>query len=179
MKNPKQPKGTKPLYLPAEALEDCGASDWNGDMLMTAANLLLLHKAEPTAMELIHIIDVLSDYVVTLTVALADACGLCDDCGDGCSSPREQVAGCELCANCTDAAQRVHIPDAALEEAGIPLDAKLEAYPGEDGEIVVAPCGYEHDISDVPQDLLRMLANAGVCLPELDEMLMLEKTIPL
>lgn len=70
-----------------------------------------------------------------------------------------------LCHDLLDESQSIHIPDYLLEEAGIPTDAKLEAYADEDsGEITVAMADIQQDITDVPPFILPVMAQSGICL---------------
>ncbi len=72
----------------------------------------------------------------------------------------------------------VSIPGYLLEEAGIPVDAKLEAYTDKDsGQITVVEADVQQDITDVPPGILTVLAQSGVCLAELDELIMLEEIV--
>lgn len=59
------------------------------------------------------------------------------------------------------------------EEAGIPAGAKLCVYvDDEEKTVTIAEAGYDHDLRDVPPYLLEMLGEAGICLGELEERLM-------
>ena len=95
-----------------------------------------------------------------------------DDCPAGC------VSACSLCHDLLDESQTVRIPGYLLEEAGIPADAKLDAYSDEDsGEITVTEADIQQDITDVPPGILAVLAQSGMCLAELDELIMQEEII--
>lgn len=177
MSSKKTDSSTRPLRLPIDALTCSGAEDWEDPRLFAAPDLMVLRKGKPTVMELVKTIQALTDYTTELIIALVDSCGICNNCGERCYDPVDQVARCELCAVCMDDDQRVHIPGDTLEEAGIPLSAKLEAFPGKEGKITVVAADNDHDISDVPLEFRQMLADIGVCLPELDEHLMLEETV--
>ena len=64
------------------------------------------------------------------------------------------------------------------EEAGIPADAKLCAWPGNDpGTVTVGQADYRYDLTDVPEWELSTLAMLGVCLGNLEEKLMAEDTV--
>ena len=133
-----------------------------------------------TVLEVANAIQSLSTLAADLTVVLASACGLCDNCGEGCKDgcPAGWVARCSLCHDLLDENQTVSIPGYLLEEAGIPADAKLEAYTDEDsGEITVTEADIQQDITDVPPGILAVLAQNGVCLAELDELIMLDSVI--
>ncbi|MEG2745313.1 MAG: hypothetical protein RR913_06565, partial [Oscillospiraceae bacterium] len=45
------------------------------------------------------------------------------------------------------------------------------------GEVTVVEAGIQHDITDVPPDVLALLMDTGVCLAELDECIMREDII--
>lgn len=70
----------------------------------------------------------------------------------------------------------VTVDDAAREEAGIPLDAKLAVFVDE-GEMLVTAADYEHDITDVPAIVRKALALAGVCPGHLDDLITSEEII--
>lgn len=194
----KSKKKRPDLALPKNACDVCGFTSKDTLELHAAENTLIILKDRMTAMELIRAIEVLNETASELTVALAMACGICNNCGDknpepcescdgskvcaflnGCKDgPVEWVANCSLCQDLLDDSQDVRIPDYVLEDAGIPKDAKLEAYADEDsGEITVTEAEDRWDITDVPPGLLMVLAQSGVCLAELDELIMLEETI--
>ena len=42
--------------------------------------------------------------------------------------------------------------------------------------VTIAEAGYDHDLRDVPPYLLEMLGEAGICLGELEEQLMVGKS---
>lgn len=121
-------------------------------------------KQQMTAMELIQAMDALHQLSVELTVRLAEACDDCNECADGC--PYD------------DPDDDIHLPSDVLEEAGIPVGAKLRAYADDEEQTVtIGVAGYDHDLRDVPPYLLDMLAEAGICLGELEEHLMTEKIL--
>jgi hypothetical protein len=162
-------------------------------------NVCVIHKGKMTVLELTAVIDTLSNLASDLTVVLAQACGFCDNCGqkrrgedckesecseacaflNGCKdSPADCVMPCELCQGLLDGNGEVHVPNYLLEEAGIPTDAKLEAYADEDsGEITVMEADIQQDITDVPPGIVAILAKSGVCLAKLDELIMLEEIV--
>lgn len=192
----KKEKTNPDILLPASACEVCGFTEEERLELHAAEDALVIVKTKMTAMELVHVIEALSEIASELTVHLAQACGLCNNCGDSpdlcgnCaakqdgkmesigSGPVEWVKNCALSRDMLDDGGRIRIPDYLLEEAGISKDAKLEAYADEDsGEITVSESENEYDISDVPPGLRAVLAMSGVCLMELDELIMLEETV--
>ena len=70
----------------------------------------------------------------------------------------------------------VELSDTARRAMGIPLDVKLQFFPDE-GEGLVCAADYKHDITDVPEDILPLLAMSGICTGKLDELIMNEKVV--
>jgi flagellar motor switch/type III secretory pathway protein FliN len=192
----KKEKTNPDILLPESACELCGFTGEEKLELHAAKDTLVIVKTKMTVMELVHVIDTLSEIASELTVHLAKACGFCNNCGDSpdlCGSCAEMqkekskgaaagsvewVKDCELCQSLLEADEEIQLPDYLLEEAGIPKDAKLTAYADEDsGEITVSESENEYDISDVPPGLRAVLATSGVCLMELEELITLEETI--
>ena len=168
------------IGLPADACERSGFTEKDTLELHAGQNALVFLKDKMTALEVANAIQSLSSLASDLTVVLAAACGLCDNCGEGCADdcPAGCVSACSLCHDLLDESQTVRIPGYLLEEAGIPADAKLEAYTDEDsGEITVVEADIQQDITDVPPGILAVLAQSGVCLAELDELIMLDSVI--
>lgn len=124
--------------------------------LMVTANLITLTKTEMTAMEMVRTIDALVCLADSLTRVLAQSCGECDEC--------------DHCDNLDF--EGIKLPEEVLELAGIPTDAKLSAFVEEaNGVVHIEQAEYDYDIADVPAHLLTMLASNGVCLGELDALL--------
>lgn len=123
-------------------------------------------KAQMTAMELVHVMEGLNQLSTDLAVQLARACGPCGGCGgDGC--PYEDGEGYDI-----------ELPGYLKEEAGIPQDAKLCAVVDEeDGTVTIQEAGYDHDLRDVPANLLAVFQASGVCLGELEERLITEEIV--
>ena len=168
------------IGLPADACERSGFTDKDTLELHAGPSVLVFMKDKMTALEVANAIQSLSALAADLTVVLASACGLCDNCGEGCADdcPAGCVSACSLCHDLLDDSQTVSIPGYLLEEAGIPVDAKLEAYTDKDsGQITVVEADVQQDITDVPPGILTVLAQSGVCLAELDELIMQEEII--
>lgn len=162
-------------------------------------DVCVVFKSEMTALELASVIDTLGNLASDLTVVLAQACGFCDHCGEthtaedcegqpcseacaslnGCKeTPAEGVMHCELCQGLIDGSGAVRVPKYILEEAGIPTDAKLDVYADEDsGVVTVVEADIQQDITDVPPAIVAILAKSGVCLAELEELIMLEEIV--
>ena len=169
------------IMLPERACELCGFDNEDKLALHTDKDTLVILKEKMTVIELVRSIDALGKMASSLTVALAKACGVCNNCGDedeGKNSPAEWVERCSLCRDLLDEGQSIHIPDYVLAEAGISGDAKLEACADRDsGEITVSASENQYDITDVPHGILTVLAQSGICLAELDELIMLEEIV--
>ena len=171
------------IGLPADACEMSGFTDKDTLELHAADGVLIFMKDKMTALEVAAAIQSLSTIASDLTVTLATACGLCDNCGDVAGSdcginPAECVAFCDLCSSLLDESQMVQVPDAVRQEAGIPMDARLEAFAEEDsGEIIVTESEIQRDITDVPPGILSVLAQSGICLAELDELILREEIV--
>jgi hypothetical protein len=180
MKNNKtQPE----ILLPERACELCGFDSGDALELHVGEDVLVILKNQMTAMELIHVISMISEMSTDLTVALAKACGRCNNCDDeddgtGQNDPAKWVERCSLCGDLLDGSQNIQIPGYLLEEAGISSGAKLEASADRDiGKITVTEAENQYDISDVPPGILNVLAQSGICLAELDELIMAEDII--
>lgn len=179
MKNNKYPE----IMLPEHACELCGFDGEDTLELHAGEDSLVIVKDQMTAIELVHVIAMLSEMATELTVTLAKACGMCDNCGDeddgtGKNAPAQWVESCSLCGDLLDDSQNIHIPDYLLKEAGISCSSKLEAYAeGDSSEITVTEAENQFDISDVPPGILTVLAQSGICLAELDELIMLEEIV--
>ncbi|MBR0597657.1 hypothetical protein [Sinanaerobacter chloroacetimidivorans] len=179
MKNNEYPE----IMLPERACELCGFDGGNALELHAGEDVLVIHKEQMTAIEMVHVISMLSEMSTDLTVALAKACGRCNNCGGedddtGENDPAQWVESCSLCRDLLDDSQNIYIPDYLLKEAGISSSAKLEASADRDGgEITVTEAGNQFDISDVPPGILTVLAQSGICLAELDELIMLEEIV--
>lgn len=138
-----------------------------GDVGMLEATIIksgvVLTKSEMTAMEVLDTIEGLEEILKELYNTLVRATGnCCDDC--------DQAE--------TEDAVKIKLPDFILEDAGIPKGAKLCAFTTEaSGEVTVMEAEYKHDLTDVPEDKLRLLKDIGVCLSCLNECLMSERIV--
>ena len=194
-KNQNEPE----MMLPECACSLCGFTEEDTLEIHAARDVLVILKDKMTVMELVNAIHALSEIASGLTVDLAKACGICNNCDDegpelcksindcdetcasfhGCNNgPVEWVANCSLCRDLLDESQNIHIPDYVLEAAGIPRGTKLEAYAGEDSkEITVVEAERQCSITDIPPGILTVLVQSGVCLAELDELIMQEAIV--
>lgn len=179
MKNNEYPE----IMLPERACELCGFDGEDTLELHAGKDVLVILKDKMTAIELVHVISMLSEMSTDLTVALAKACIRCNNCGgeddgtDG-NDPAQWVESCSLCRDLLDDSENIYIPGYLLEEAGISSSAKLEASADrDDGEITVTEAENQYDISDVPSGIITVLSQSGVCLAELDELIMKEEIV--
>ncbi|WP_166083213.1 hypothetical protein [Erysipelothrix anatis] len=175
----KSKKNHPTIMLPECACDTAGFTDKDPLELYVAEGVIVFLKNKMTALEVANTIESLSSLASDLTVTLAAACGICDNCGDeNETNPADWVSNCSLCHDLLDESQNIRIPDYIMEEAGIPAGARLEAFADEEsGEIIVAEAEIQQDIKDVPTGILSMLAASGVCLAELDELIMLDRII--
>ncbi len=118
----------------------------------------VLLKDRMTAMEVINAIDSLDELAGQLLEALVESCEQCVCCEDDCPF---------TCEN-----RGIKLPSHLLDEANIPEGAKLSAVADpETGCIIVSEINAKHDIDDVPDGLLDVLLEYGVCLESLNKLL--------
>ena len=121
-------------------------------------NAAVLLKDRMTAMEVINAIDSLDQLAGQLLEALIESCEQCVCCEDDCPFTSEN--------------RGIKLPSHLLDEANIPEGAKLSAVADpETGCIIVSEINAEHDIDDVPDGLLDVLLECGVCLESLNGLL--------
>src|SRR5699024_12229499 len=133
-----------------EVLKASSLLDSEDIELKSLENGFILRKGTMNAMELIKLAEGLKSLSEELIVHLAGVCGRCLDC-----------SYCEK----FEEYDEIIVHDYLLEEAGIPIDAKLCAYTEEDsGEVVVMEADYDYDIVDVPNFVMYMLEMLGLCL---------------
>lgn len=170
------------IALPADACELSGFTDKDTLELHAAEGVLVFLNRKMTALQMAKAIESLSSLSAELISILAAACGICDNCGDdpelceecGCQrSPSECVDNCPLCKALLDDSQSIYLPEYVLEDARIPLGTKLQAFADdENGKIVVTPADIQNDLTDVPAAILEILTMSGICLAELDELIL-------
>lgn len=121
-------------------------------------NAAVLLKERMTAMEVINAIDSLDELSSQLLEALVESCDQCVCCEEDCPF---------ICDN-----GGISLPSHLLDEANIPEDAKLSAVADpETGCVIVSESNAEHGIDDVPDGLLDVLLECGVCLESLSGLL--------
>lgn len=127
--------------------------------LHTSEDALVVLKQHMTAMELLRAAKSLQKLATELHVHLARVCGPCDGCDGECPF---------------EGGDEVELPDYLREEAGIPEKAKLWASVDEEEHTVtICEADYDYDLRDVPKEVLEMFREAGICVGELEERLML------
>lgn len=149
--------------LPAE-LAMAGFPEAETAEVHAAEDAIVVLKRRMTGMELIRAARRLHELSVELNVHLAKACGFCHDCADVC--PFEELE------------EEIGLPDFLREEAGIDEGAKLCAYVNEEGNsVTIAQAKHNYDLRDVPPEVLDMFLDTGLCLGELDELLIKEEVV--
>lgn len=127
--------------------------------LVTDGAVLLL-KQKMTAAELIGVSELLREIASELVLNLAMACGPCEP-RDGCE---------EHCPFDALDAEAITLPGYLREDAGIPENAKLRACVDEEnGAVIITAAEHEHDLSDVPEFIMDVMENCGVCFGSLEE----------
>ncbi len=161
----------KSLIIPAKTLElghflpDAPLS------IHVGGNTLVVVPESMTAMEAVQTIAALDCVITELLDAFKSACGTCEEqmAGDGCPGGSTDPNG--HCPYKEHRGPRIVLRDDVREEMGLSPDAKVDCYVDE-GEALVTAADYEHDISDVPENVRTLLAIAGVCPGRLDGLLM-------
>ena len=190
-------KGNENIFNIGFPAQDCEKSCLSGkDTLELYADkgVFIFIKNKMTALELANTMNSLSSFAADLGLILAKACGVCNNRGDdveGCddftdccdceeckNNPVELVKNCSLCRDLLDENQIIRIPDYIREKAGISVDAKLEAFTGEDsGKIIVTKADNQQDINDVPRDIINMLVGTGICIAELNDLILEDRIV--
>ena len=107
--------------------------------------------------------------VAALEQAMRELTGICGSC-EGCTEGHCTFRDADIEELIRPA---VTVPDWAREEADIAPDAKLDCHVDEgSGVITVCETFYDHDLSDIPAELLEALRKSGCCLSVLEDMLM-------
>lgn len=121
-------------------------------------NAAVLLKDRMSAMEVINAIDSLDELSSQLLEALVESCDQCVCCEENCPF---------ICES-----RGINLPSHLLDEANIPEGAKLSAVADpETGCIIVSENAAAHDLGDVPDGLLDVLLECGVCLESLSGLL--------
>lgn len=131
--------------------------------LHVSKDALVVLKQRMTAVELLRAAKSLQKLATDLHVHLARVCGPCNGCDGECPF---------------EGGDEVGLPDYLREEAGIPKNAKLWASADEETHTVtICEADYDHDLRDVPAEVLEMFRESGICVGELEERLILGDTV--
>lgn len=149
------------LVIPRAALQ-LGRFENEKVEIHSLMDTIVIVKGQMTAMELVNAIAGLIEFASELTDVLSETC-----------------TGCDSAADCPfTSVEEITLPNELLEEAGIPLDAKLSAYTDEEnGSILIEEAEYSYDLKDVPPSLLDSFKEFGFCLEKLKEHLQTEDII--
>lgn len=129
-----------------------------GDQISLSASdhLIMLSKSKMTATDIVKTIESMTDEVEDLLKILAQACKTCNT---------QKFNGDKDTTN-------IKLPGYILEVAGIPQNAKLTAYAEEDSGIVrVEQADYNFDITNVSEKLIMLFSEYGICMKQLDTLL--------
>ena len=159
-------KNQNNFIIPPEALELAHLPMDSPLSLSIGENTLVARPERMTALQALNTINVLTEITVDLINAIQSACA---DREEGC--PFGDVCDPDKCPYEDMVEPEVELSASARRKLGIAPDAKLELLPDE-GEGLVVAADYDHDITDVPENILPLLAMAGVCPGKLDELIM-------
>lgn len=151
------------VFIPRSALNLCEFKENEDLELHTLPGAVVVARDRMTAAEIVQTVEALTTISTYLINHLVRSCGPCDACcEDGC--PCEEGY--------------IEAPGDILEKIGLEPGAKLfaEIHP-DDGSFTVRKADYRYDLRDVPEGLLALLRDSGICLGELEERLMTEDII--
>ena len=121
--------------------------------LHASEDALVMLKQRMTAMELLRAARSLQKLAMDLHVHLARVCGHCDGCDGECPF---------------GGGDEVDLPDYLREEAKLFVSVDEEEH-----TVTISEADYNHDLRDVPEEVLEMFRGAEVCVGELEERLIL------
>lgn len=159
-------------------VEDAAYSGFAPDSEITihaGEGVLTVMPKEMTVLQAAQATMALIEVACTLIGGIRKTCGKCQErrCASSCPyGPLEEPGKCPF----WDAEPEVTLSDSARETLGIPKDAKLMLLP-DVGEGLVTVADYDHDITDIPAQVLAALDYAGVCRGRLDEAVMNNEVI--
>lgn len=145
------------IFIAAAILESGGLSADIPTEVHALSNAVLLLRGKMTALEVIQAAAALDKLAAELLEVVANACGPCSGCANGC--PFEDGEPVE---------EELDIPDHLLEAANFPEGAVLTATADPEARRIIVTAE-EKDISDVPPEHLELLSAQGVCLGELND----------
>lgn len=159
------------ILIPAEVVDQSHLQPGESIAVHIGENTLVVIPEKLTTLQAVNAIALLAEVGSELVDIVKGACGTCD-----CRRKEGKcfIEGMDNPGQCplkrTDG-PGVILRDDLREQAGIPRDAKLEVFVDE-GEVLIAAAGYEHDITDVPPAAHEVLALAGICPGYLDQLIM-------
>lgn len=123
---------------------------------------VVILKREMSAIDIIRAINGIKRVTVELMLNLSEACGSCDDCEeDYCSYEDFDFDEGDI-----------EIPINLLGEAGIAEDARLCGVADREKKtITIYEADYKNDLRDIPPDIMDLLVDAGICLKNLERLL--------
>lgn len=151
----------KGVRIPKSALALSGFRQGEPLEVRAVDQVLVTLKKHMTAMELVQAAQSLQDQALELLLHLSSVCGGCENCGgEGCPIPRLKDGPIDL-------------PGYVRQAAGIPWDAKLSAVvDAQDQSVTLCLSEHKHDLWDLPKELAALFQAAGLCLADLEELLM-------
>lgn len=159
------------ILIPADVVEQSRFQPGENIAIHIGENTLVVIPEKLTALQAVNAIALLADVGSELVDIVKNACGTC-----ACRLKEgkcfiEEMDNPDQCPLKSTDGPGVLLSDDLREQAGIPLDAKLEIFVDE-GEVMIAAADYEHDITDVPPAAREVLALAGICPGYLDQLIM-------
>ena len=152
----------KNLIIPHAALKLSGFGQKEAVEYHALDDVVVVLKRYMTAKELACAAYQLQELSMELLDCLVKVCGACEDCGEPC--PMDDL-------DCDDDMGR--LLEAAREAAHIPRDIKLCASVDQEEHLVlITEAGYTNDLRDLPEELVKELAAAGVSMCKLECLLM-------
>lgn len=145
------------MFISADTLESGGLGPGIPTEVHALPNAVLLLRGKMTALNVIQTAAALDKLAAELLAVVANACGPCGGCANGC--PFEDGKPVE---------EDLDIPDYLLEAAELPEGAMLTAVADPETHRIIVTA-VEEDISDVPPEHLALLSACGVCLGELND----------
>ena len=150
----------KGVRIPAAVLNISGFGENESIELNATKDVVVVLKQYMNAKELAWTIYGLDKLAGELTAHLIEVCGKCGDCGDDC--PVDDLDG-----------GMIDLPGFLRDAANIPRNAKLCAsVDAKEGTVLISQADYAHDLRDLPEELVRDLTAAGLCMGELERFLM-------
>ena len=153
----------RPMQIPNIMLVLSGISMQPQIELTAMEGAVLATPAEMNAYQMASLISDLHNTAIELSVRLAKACGICDD-------------DCESCAD-SELEEEIHIPLEIRSAAGMSMDCRLIARTDENGNTIIMESDSEHLLTDIPDSIIEMFTECGLCLSRLKELLASGETI--